>query len=56
MHGWSQRITQLDQQNRIGFSKTIQCALTGMVPQQDHLIEVFSDEVLISQPLSVPRC
>ena len=26
---------------------TIQCGLTGMVPEQDHLIEVFGDDVLI---------
>ncbi|MEC8141988.1 MAG: hypothetical protein VX071_00690, partial [Candidatus Thermoplasmatota archaeon] len=41
-------LLQLGQQ-RIAFAstKTIQCALTGMVPEQDHLIEVFGDEVLI---------
>ncbi len=41
-------LLQLGQQ-RIAFAstKTIQCTLTGMVPEQDHLIEVFGDEVLI---------
>ena len=41
-------LLQLGQQ-RIAFAstKTIQCTLTGMVPEQDHLIEVFGDEALI---------
>ncbi len=28
-------------------AQLIQCGLTGMVPEQDHLIEVFADDVLI---------
>ena len=41
-------LLQLDQQRiALASTKTIQCALTGMVPEQDHLIEVFGDEVLI---------
>ena len=28
-------------------AERIQCGLTGMVPEQDHLIEVFADDVLI---------
>ncbi len=28
-------------------TQLIQCGLTGMVPEQDHLIEVFGDDVLI---------
>ncbi len=36
-------------QQRIALETTgrIQCGLTGMVPEQDHLIEVFGDDVLI---------
>ena len=41
-------LLQLGQQRiALTSTKTIQCALTGMVPEQDHLIEVFGDEVLI---------
>ena len=41
-------LLQLGQQRiALASTKTIQCALTGMVPEQDHLIEVFGDEVLI---------
>ena len=41
-------LLQLGQQRiALASTKTIQCGLTGMVPEQDHLIEVFGDEVLI---------
>ncbi|MEC7272237.1 MAG: extracellular solute-binding protein [Candidatus Thermoplasmatota archaeon] len=41
-------LLQLDQQRiALASTKTIQCDLTGMVPEQDHLIEVFGDDVLI---------
>ena len=36
-------------QQRIAFEsmETIQCNLTGMIPEKDHLIEVFGDDALI---------
>ena len=41
-------LLQLGQQRiALASTKTIQCALTGMVPEQDHLIEVFGDDVVI---------
>ena len=41
-------LVQLGQQRIASNSmQTIQCGLTGMVPEQDHLIEVFGDDVLI---------
>ena len=41
-------LAQVGQQRVISDSmQTIQCGLTGMVPEQDHLIEVFGDDVLV---------
>ncbi|MGB0394352.1 MAG: extracellular solute-binding protein [Candidatus Poseidoniaceae archaeon] len=41
-------LLQLGQQRiALASTQTILCALTGMVPEQDHLIEVFGDETII---------
>ncbi|CAI8302595.1 MAG: Maltose transport system permease protein MalF [Candidatus Poseidoniaceae archaeon] len=41
-------LPQIGQQRiAMASTQTIQCALTGMVPDLDHIIEVFGDDVLI---------
>jgi arabinogalactan oligomer/maltooligosaccharide transport system permease protein len=41
-------LLQVGQQRiALGTMETIQCNLTGMVPEKDHLIEVFGDDVII---------
>ena len=41
-------LLQLGQQRiASGSMDTIECHLTGMIPEQDHFIEVFGDDVLI---------